>query len=68
MNDVLQGVEVTGSLLSDNQQTANFVAAFENFPLELYGNLPYDAIKRIWPCLPPALPLVSKPESAPIFI
>jgi hypothetical protein len=32
MNDVPQGVEVTESLLSDNQQTANFVAAFEKFP------------------------------------
>lgn len=32
MNDVPQGVEVTGSLLSDNQQTANFVAAFKKFP------------------------------------
>lgn len=40
----------------------------KNLPLEVYGNLPYDAVKRIRPCLPPALPLVSKPESAPIFI
>lgn len=32
MNDVPQGGEVTWSLLSDNQQTANFVAAFEKSP------------------------------------
>lgn len=32
MNDVHEGVQVTGCLLSDNQQTANFGAAFEKFP------------------------------------
>src|SRR6218665_211829 len=36
--------------------------------LELYGNLPYDCVRRTKSCPSPPLPPVSKPESPPISI